>query len=179
MNSQIPIRSSFRDFLIVVFKRKYQIAIFFIITVCTIVGITYSMEPTYKATARILLKLGRRNVYTLPGSTGERISNSRTNIFSTEEQEFLKSRGLAEKVLNHLGPDNIYPEEISNNGESSWFKKGIFQHPVIENTKKWIFQQSTFENIQKEIPKPSSFEKQLLKLQSNLSIKKMANTNIS
>ena len=164
MNTGTPRTASLRDFLNVIFKRKYQMALFFIITVGVVAGITFSMEPTYKANAQILVKIGSRNVFTLPGATGESIDfRNRTHHINTEK-EFLKSRFLAEKVLDNLGADNIYSREenIANNS------------PISDKN---FFQRLDYKNL-KELPEPTTFEVQVGKLQNNLSVKDIANTNI-
>jgi uncharacterized protein involved in exopolysaccharide biosynthesis len=110
-NAEFP-RTSLRDFLRVLFKRKTQILLFFAVTFMTVAVATFIIKPTYQATAQILVKLGRENVY-VPASGG---ANPVIN-FSREEQinseiEILKSRSLAMEVLNELGPETIY-ENIS------------------------------------------------------------------
>ncbi|MFC1830690.1 GumC family protein [Thermodesulfobacteriota bacterium] len=178
MNAPAPIRLSFRDFLTVIFKRKYQIALFFAITVGTIVGITYSTEPTYRTTAQILVKIGNRDIYALSGSTGERITNfARTSQISTEK-EFFKSHFLAEKVLAHLGPENIYPEDKSSDGDSRSFKQVFMQHPIIERLKNGIFQDSTIQSNQNSDTQPSAYQEKAIRLQSNLSVRDITNTNL-
>ena len=51
MDTQLPVRSSLRDFLYVLFKRKVQILLFFFATVCTVTIGTFLMKPTYEATS--------------------------------------------------------------------------------------------------------------------------------
>ena len=68
-------RWSLRDFLHVVFKRKNQIILFFLATVCTVVIGTFVEKPTYEAKAQILVKIGRENVYVpLSGNSGQSIN---------------------------------------------------------------------------------------------------------
>ena len=186
MNTQTPIRSSFRDFLTVIFKRKYQIILFFLITVFTIVGITYSMEPTYRASAQILVKIGSRNNFTLSGPTGDRLSTaSRISQINTEI-EFLKSRFLAEKVLMYLGPENIYPEKKGNVGAYGWLQKSSFLPSAIDRIKQKFSQNPDPEIVKAEVLpladienlEASDLEKLVLKLQKHLSIKGISNTNI-
>jgi uncharacterized protein involved in exopolysaccharide biosynthesis len=105
--NELP-RTSLRDFLHILFKRKTQILVFFCATFLTVAIGTFLVKPTYQAVAQILVKLGRENVY-VPASGG---ANPVIN-FNREEQinseiEILKSRSLAMEVLNELGPKTVY-----------------------------------------------------------------------
>jgi len=105
---------SFRDILHVVFKRKIQILLFFSITVFTVAIGTYMVKPTYKATAQILVKTGRENMYvpTLPagGTSNPVVRVNRVVEQINSEIEILKSLFLAEKVVEFLGPGVIYKD---------------------------------------------------------------------
>jgi uncharacterized protein involved in exopolysaccharide biosynthesis len=106
-NNELP-RTSLRDFLRVLFKRKTQILLFFAVTFITVAVGTFMAKPTYQAVAQILVKLGRENIY-MPASG----SSSPVINFNREEQinseiEILKSRSLAMEVLNELGPETVY-----------------------------------------------------------------------
>ena len=105
--NELP-RTSLRDFLRVLFKRKTQILLFFAVTFVTVALATFAAKPTYQAVAQILVKLGRENIY-MPANSG---SNPVIN-FNREEQinseiEILKSRSLAMEVLHSIGPAVIY-----------------------------------------------------------------------
>ena len=106
-------KTSLRDFLHVLFKRKIQILLFFGVTVCTVAIGTAITKPTYETTSQILIKVGRENIYvpTVPASGNLNPVFS----FNREEQinseiEILKSRFLAEKVIHSLGPATIYKD---------------------------------------------------------------------
>ncbi len=106
-------KTSLRDFLHVLFKRKIQILLFFGVTVCTVAIGTAIIKPTYEAISQILIKVGRENIYmpTVPTSGNP----SPVFSFNREEQinseiEILKSRFLAEKVIHSLGPATIYKD---------------------------------------------------------------------
>ena len=106
-------RTSLRDFLRVLFKRKAQILLFFAVTFVTVAVATFMAKPTYQAVAQILVKLGRENIY-MPASG----SSSPVINFNREEQinseiEILKSHSLAMEVLHSLGPAAVY-ENIAN-----------------------------------------------------------------
>ena len=52
-----------RDFLTVLFKRKRSILTTFITIVATVTVVTFLLPPTYEAEARLLVRVGRENVY--------------------------------------------------------------------------------------------------------------------
>ena len=153
MEASTQARFSFRDFLTAVFKRKNHIFLFFIITVGAVVSITFLIEPKYRATTQLLVKIGRQNVYNLPSSAGERIVNSNLTNQINSAIELLKSRSLAEKALNKLGPYTVYPMKESPDGEES-------RRPV------------------KEFSKRSDLAKKLLKFRKELSIEGIKKSNI-
>jgi uncharacterized protein involved in exopolysaccharide biosynthesis len=97
MDIQLPVRSSLRDFLHVLFKRKVQILLFFFATVCTVTIGTFLMKPTYEATSQILVKIGRENLYvpTVPNSGNNPVINVNREEQLNSEIEILKSPSLA------------------------------------------------------------------------------------
>ena len=99
---------SLRNFLHVVFKRKIQIFLFFTCTICAVVIGTLLTEPTYKATSQILVKMGRESIYLPTGGDSRPIITSNRQEQMISEMEILKSRSLAEKVVESLGPTTIY-----------------------------------------------------------------------
>ena len=117
MDSQLPPRSSLRDFLYILFKRKAQILLFFFATVCMVTIGTFLMQPTYEATSQILVKIGRENLYvpTVPNSSNNPVINVNREEQLNSEIEILKSPSLALEVVKALGPGTIYP----NLGEQS------------------------------------------------------------
>ena len=125
--------ASLRDFLHVVFKRKGRILLFFGITLGTVAVVTFMTSPTYEATAQILVKIGREDVY-LPDLPEGRV---RPAIRVTREEqingeiEILKSRFLAEKVVESLGPTIIY-EDL--NDPARGFLGSLFQAPNNEQS---------------------------------------------
>jgi uncharacterized protein involved in exopolysaccharide biosynthesis len=104
------VRSSLRDFLHVIFKRKTQILLFFLATFCTVAVGTFIVNPIYQATAQILVKIGRENLYmpTVPTSGNNPVINLNHEEQLNSEIEILKSPTLAEEVVKALGPGTIY-----------------------------------------------------------------------
>jgi len=124
--------SSLRDFLQVIFKRKSQILLFFIATICTVALGTFIASPKYEATAQILVKMGRENLYVPPNSTNSQIINNfNSDAQINSEIELLKSRSLAEKVIKSLGSETIY-EDLDATDAVLKFQKAL----SIEGIKK-------------------------------------------
>ena len=70
MDTETSLNMSPRDFLHVFFKRKIPILLFFGVTVCVVAIGSFMQKPRYEATAQILVKMGRENIYvpTNPGT---------------------------------------------------------------------------------------------------------------
>lgn len=115
MDSNEIKKVSLKDFLHVVFKRKMQILLFFCVTVCTVAVASFVIKPTYMASAQILVKVGRENLYTPTGSDMDPIIIRNTREQINSEIEILWSRSLAEKVAASLSPKTIYPN-LSDKG---------------------------------------------------------------
>ncbi len=99
-----------RDVLAVLFKRKRIILITFTTIVATVTIITFLLPPTYEAEARLLVRVGRENVYRPEVGAGpnqvlsfnnEEVINSETNI--------LTSRDLIARVVSSLTVERLYP----------------------------------------------------------------------
>jgi len=99
---------SLRDFLHVVFKRKKQILLFFLVLTLSVGIGTFVAKPTYLAKIQILVKMGRENIYVPPGGNNiPIISVDRDNQINSEI-ELLKNRSLVENVIKSLGLKTIY-----------------------------------------------------------------------
>jgi uncharacterized protein involved in exopolysaccharide biosynthesis len=115
--SELP-RTSLRDFLRVLFKRKTQILLFFAVTFVTVAVGTFVAKPTYQAVAQILVKLGRENIYVPASGNSNPVINFNREEQINSEIEILKSRSLAMEVLHELGPETIY-EDIAKEPRTS------------------------------------------------------------
>ena len=118
METYEPNRASLRDFLHVLFKRKAQILLFFIVTVATVAVGTFMTRPTYEAKVQILVKLGRESIYVpATGNVSPVLSINREEQINSEI-EILKGQSLAREVVDTLDPKTIYPQMVAE-------KKGI------------------------------------------------------
>ena len=113
-----------RDILHVLFKRKYQIILFFLVTVCTVAIGTLVVKPIYEATAQILVKIGRENLYMPPNSGANQFIRPNQEYVINSEIELLKSRALAQRVIKSMGSQNIY-HNLNENQALSIFQNSL------------------------------------------------------
>ncbi len=111
MDSPLHHRASLRYFLYILFKRKLLILIFFFGTICMVTIGTFLVQPTYKATSQIQLKIGGENQYvpTVPSRSNNPVMPLNHEKQLNSEIEILKSPSLALEVVKALGPRTIYP----------------------------------------------------------------------
>lgn len=108
---------SLRGSLRVIFKRQNTIVLFFGVTVCTVAVASVVATPTYEATAQVLVKVGMEAVYTptLPTRDTEQIVRVDRQQQINSEIEILRSRFLAQRVVDSLRPEVIY-KDLDNSG---------------------------------------------------------------
>lgn len=108
-------QGSLRDFLYVIFKHKAKILTIFLAIVATVTAGSFIMAPTYEATAKILVKFGRENVYATTsqsqGGSGQIVFDTAREERINSEVELLKGRALISKVIAGIGVQNIYPDD--------------------------------------------------------------------
>ncbi len=108
METEVKLSTLVKDLLHLIFKRKTQVLLVFGATVCIVAIASFMITPTYEATAQILVKVGRQNVFVPAAGNGGPIIERGNQIIA--EMEILKSRFLAEKVVESLGPAVIYKD---------------------------------------------------------------------
>ena len=128
-------RGSFlRDFLNVIFKRKWLVLTFFLSTSLTVAAVThFYVKPMYKASTQFLITPGRDQISDLTLAPDKsRFSNFNPN---TEEQiarsiELLAGRSLAEHVVETIGPLVVYPKLKE---ETTRSLLGIITRPALDD----------------------------------------------
>lgn len=115
---------SLRDVYYVLFRHKGKVIIFFLAVMITVTALTFLISETFRAEARLLVKIGRENVsLDRTATTGQVIQlgqNRESEINS--ELDMLKSRELAQKVVDAIGAQAFLEpsdEEISANGSGT------------------------------------------------------------
>ena len=103
--------SGLRDFLTVLFKRRNTILVTFVTVVATVTVGTFLLPPTYQADARLLVKVGRENVYRseVAGDNSQILSVNNEEIINSETS-ILTSRDLVAKVVSTITVAEIYPD---------------------------------------------------------------------
>jgi len=108
--------SSLRDIYYVLFRHKKKVVIFFIAVVFIVTLGTFLAPEFYKSDAKLLVKVGRESVTLDPtATTGQIITVSQPREYElNSELEILKSREIAEKVVDAIGTDIIlkHPDEV-------------------------------------------------------------------
>jgi polysaccharide biosynthesis protein PslE len=103
-----------RDFLSVLFKRKWLIFIFFISTSATVTAVTlFYIKPMYIANTQLMLSLGREHISDLTLATGGTVAprfNSNMDEQMARSIELLTGRFLAERVVQDIGVQTLYPK---------------------------------------------------------------------
>jgi uncharacterized protein involved in exopolysaccharide biosynthesis len=98
-------KGSLRDLYGVLFRHKWKILLSFSIVFIVVAAVTFNMDEIYRSEAKLLVRLGRETVALDPtATTGPIIPviQSRENEIATEI-EILKSREIAEKVIDSIG----------------------------------------------------------------------------
>ena len=161
-----------RDILYIVFKRKYKILMFFLITFSLVALGTFLKKPIFEAKSQILVKIGRENVYVPARDSLSPVVSLDQEKQINSEIEILKSNLMAEKLLSVLGPDTVYKTSPDSHLESfkvrftKWLNnlKGIF-----------LKSQKTLSPLEK---KEAHFKAALMKFRQNLKVINVENTNI-
>jgi uncharacterized protein involved in exopolysaccharide biosynthesis len=100
-----------RDFLTVLFKRKRTILVTFVTIVATVTIVSFLLPPTYEAEARLLVRVGRENIYRpeVGGDQSQILSFNNEEIINSEAN-ILTSRDLITKVVSSLTIEQLYPD---------------------------------------------------------------------
>lgn len=182
-------KTSLRDLLYVVFKRKSVILLFFTATFCTVTIGTLLIKPTYEASSKILVKIGREDLYvpTVPTSgTSAPTMNINRESQMNSEIEIIRSRSLSEKVVEFLGPTALYKNE---NDKDQSILRGFLpdDHAIQSPVEKVIFKLHMALKKGKRImiglllraqAQQSPMEKSVLKFQKNLAVEGVRKSNV-
>lgn len=101
-----------RDILSILFKRKLIIIVFFLTVSIGTLSVLKVMPPSYAATAKVLVKVGREDIY-VPALPTESFTRPMMSIIREEqlnsEVEIIKSEYMIDMLINELEPTGIYP----------------------------------------------------------------------
>jgi uncharacterized protein involved in exopolysaccharide biosynthesis len=180
--SPSPLRGAFtiRDFFYVLFRHKWKAVAFFLIVLIATTAGAFLAAEIYRSEAKLMVRIGRESVTLDPtASTGQVISvgPSRDSEINSEI-EILKSRELAQKVVDAVGPTAILE------GSESKFDTGAFgaDQNVLEKfrglfrlLKKRI--QTSLSNLGLSKPLPDQ-EMAIIQFTENFTVERQKNTNI-
>ena len=172
-----------------VFKRKRVILLFFTATFCTITIGTLLIKPTYEASSKILVKVGREDLYvpTVPtSSTSTPTMNINRESQMNSEIEIIRSRSLSQKVVEYLSPTALYK---SANGKDLTILSGFLpdDHAIQSPVEKVILKldkalkkgkRILIDSLLKFQSQQSPLEKAVLKFQKNLSVEGVSKSNV-
>lgn len=102
-------RTSLRDLCYILFRHKSRMFLFFVIAILGCIALTLRAKRVYQSDAKLLVRLGRESVSLDPTATTGQIvpiTKSRESEIQTE-LEILRSRRIAQKVVEALGPAMI------------------------------------------------------------------------
>jgi uncharacterized protein involved in exopolysaccharide biosynthesis len=117
MNDYDESRRTLRDVLYIVFRHKGKMAFVFFAVIIGAAAISLSMTPSYRASAKLLVKLGRENIYMPntfnPGASPVPVVDPSTEERISSEVEILKARDIAENVIRKMGIDRLFPDILN------------------------------------------------------------------
>lgn len=117
-----------RDILSILFKRKLVVIVFFLTVVIGTLAVLKVTPPSYAAVAKVLVKVGREDVY-VPTLPTEAFTRPLMSLIRKEqlnsEVEIITSEYLAELLIEDMTPTGIYPAMFIKH---PWYTpKGIMQ----------------------------------------------------
>lgn len=112
-------RSSRRDVVGVLFRRKWVIIAIFLSTVIPVTIYSLTIPPMYEANSSLLVKPGRENIYVSPvgspeGTHPPTIIQRVAEVINSEIQ-IIKSRVLIARVLEEMGIATVFPPGLPGN----------------------------------------------------------------
>ena len=105
---------SIRDFLTVLFKRKYMILFLFLLIAAITAYVIFTLPQLYEAKSTVLLKMGREYVNRPPVGEGGGVASVSPGEITNSEIQILTSHNSIRKVIETIGLKNIYPEIAKN-----------------------------------------------------------------
>ena len=104
-----PRETSLRDLFYIFFRHKWKLILFCVAVVVCVAVVTFCGADAYRSEAKLMVRLGRESVTLDPtATTGTIIPITQSRESEVQaELEILKSREIAEKVIDSIGPEAI------------------------------------------------------------------------
>lgn len=101
-----------RDILHIIFKRKFVILVFFLAVLAGGFAGLKIFAPTYAATAKLMLKIGREDIY-VPVVSGTTMNTPLWPVAREEqlnsEIQIMTSADLLQELVRKMTPEGVYP----------------------------------------------------------------------
>jgi len=148
-----PHERSLRDLYYVFFRHKWKVLLFFLAIIATVGIRTFLSDNIYSSEAKLLVRVGRETVSLDPTATTGTIipvAQSRETAIGTE-LEILKSREIAEKVVDSLGLE-AFVASLGGQRKQGLLKRLVLATPLSERDAVVL---SVMKNLSVEIQKDS------------------------
>lgn len=167
---------SLRDFFYILFKSKISITLFILATTATVfIGLQFRPE-VYEARAAVLVKMGRENVAVPNMPTGSQQVIASMGVRKEDinsEIEILSNRYIAEKVVNKLGLDFLFPE---SEPPKTLFKRIKYRvKEVVKKVKEVIMEILYAIDLKKKLPLK---ERVTMAVQGSLDAMQVSNADV-
>lgn len=171
---------SLRDFFYILFRHKWKGISFFIVVMATVSLGTFIASEVYQSEAKLMVRIGRESVTVDPtaAATGQVISigQSRESEINSE-LAILRSRDLAEKVVDALGPDSFLKKPLEDNQNQSTVAQG-YLYDWRKKLRQMALQVGKYLEEIRISPPLADREKALIQFTKNLTIESPKNSNI-
>jgi capsular exopolysaccharide synthesis family protein len=144
---------SLRDLYYVFFRHKWKVLLFFLAVIVIVAISTFVSDNIYRSEAKLLVRVGRETVTLDPTATTGTIipvAQSRESEIGTE-LEILKSREIAEKVVDSLGVE-AFTASPGGQRKSGLLERLSLTTPLSDRD---IAVQGILDNLQVEVQKES------------------------
>ncbi len=169
---------SLRDFFSILFRHKWKGFLFFIVVMATVAVGTFNAANVYQSEAKLMVRIGRESATLDPtaAATGQviNVGQSRESEINSE-LAILKSRELAQKVVDALGPI-VFLKNSSENDQKASVNGPL--HEFKKKLREWrVGVSKLFGGIQLSQPMEDR-EIALIKFTKNLTIEAPKNSSI-
>ncbi len=161
---------SLRDIYYVLFRHKRKASWFFFGVIITVTLVTFLMPAVYRSEAKLLVRMGRESVTLDPTATatGQVVNTvaARRESEIKSELEILKSRDLAEKLVDALGPETFVSGSYRSlfGGEDKQKKRDAAVRRLMKSWDFFVEKDSNIINATYDDQNPQLAQKVLTKL---------------
>lgn len=158
-----------RDYFRIIIKWRWMIVALLVLIVLAAAFYSFRQIPVYQATARILIEKNAPNIVSFADPGAANNSYYWDPNFMTTQSNIIKSRAVAERVLQQPSVRNLLigqpKPEVSASEESSWrgwlsqIRKDFFLREWLSQIPKWLGEQEP--PVLSEMAKSTTKEEQL------------------